>query len=76
MERRVDGMPPEDDDALDVANGMLQRDRNRTVSPSGDAVEGAPGANTDAQALDGQLGPDEISDPDELLKNHEAKRHQ
>ena len=25
--------------------------------------------------LDGQLGPDEISEPDELIKNTEAKRH-
>jgi hypothetical protein len=66
---------PRADSAVDLADEMLQRDRNRTISPHAQDVEGAPGSNPDIQALDGQLGPDEISEPQELVMNHEAKRH-
>jgi hypothetical protein len=34
----------------------------------------APGST--AQRNDGQLGPDEISEPEEVIKNNEAKLHQ
>jgi hypothetical protein len=54
---------------------MMSRPANRTVSPSSDAVEGAPGALTSVESLDGQMGPDEISEPDEVIKNNEAKLH-
>ena len=65
---------PEDDDPIETANDMLRKEPNRTISPSADAMEGAPG-RPDLEPLDGQLGPDEISDPDELVKNQEAKHH-
>jgi hypothetical protein len=66
---------PDEQDPVAIADDMMQRPSNRTVSPSGDAVEGAPGANTSVEALDGQMGPDEISEPDEVIKNNEAKLH-
>lgn len=65
-------------------------EKNRTISPSADAMTGAPGpsgadtpderAETQAspiaaEELEGQLGPDEISEPDEVVKNNEAKIH-
>lgn len=37
-------------------------------------VDAAPAA-AEAHAPDGQLGPDEISEPDEVIKNNEAKLH-
>ena len=66
---------PDADDPVETANGMLRRNSNRTVSPSADAMEGAPGRPVDDESLDGQLGPDEISEPEEVVKNHEAKQH-
>jgi len=65
---------PDEQDPVDIADDRISRPANRTVSPSGDAVEGAPGAHTFA-SLDGQLGPDEISEPEEVIKNNEAKLH-
>lgn len=41
-------------------------------SPSADQMEGAPGPQHDP-AEDGQLGPDELPDPDEVAANREAK---
>jgi hypothetical protein len=65
------------DNAVELADAMSRRHENRTISPHGNDVEAAAGAlpNTDAEEDDGQLGPDEISDPDEVIKNHEAKHH-
>lgn len=67
--------PPEQE-AIETADEMLQRPSNRTVSPSVDAMEAAAGPSPGGEALEGQMGPDEISDPDELIKNNEAKLHQ
>jgi hypothetical protein len=66
---------PDEQDPVAIADDMLSRPANRTVSPSSDAVEGAPGAHTSIESLDGQMGPDEISEPDEVIKNNEAKLH-
>ena len=66
---------PDEQDPAAIAEDMMSRPPNRTVSPSGDAVEGAPGAPPSIEALDGQMGPDEISEPDEVIKNNEAKLH-
>ena len=65
----------QDEDPVEIANDLLQHDRNRTQSPSSDAVEGAPGPIASDPSLDGQLGPDEISDPDEIVMSIEAKHH-
>ena len=41
-------------------------------SPSADQMEGAPGPmHSDME--DGQLGPDELPDPDEVVSNRSAK---
>jgi hypothetical protein len=65
-------------DAVDTANDMLRRPANRTISPSADALEGSPGhvGAADVPDTEGQLGPDEISEPEEVLRNNEAKQHQ
>ena len=39
------------------------------------ASHSAPQERTDS-TLDGQLGPDEISEPEEVVRNNEAKQHQ
>lgn len=41
-------------------------------SPSADQMEGAPGPRH-SDLEDGQLGPDELPDPDEVLNNRSAK---
>ena len=66
------------EDAVETANDMLRRPANRTVSPSADSLEGSPGHvdAADVQSIEGQLGPDEISEPDEVVRNNEAKQHQ
>jgi hypothetical protein len=66
------------EDPVETANDMLRRPTNRTISPSADALEGSPGHvdAADVQGSDGQLGPDEISEPDEVVRNNEAKQHQ
>ena len=66
---------PDEQDPVAIADDMMSRPANRTVSPSSDAVEGAPGAHTSIESLEGQMGPDEISEPDEVIKNNEAKLH-
>ena len=53
---------------------MERKRANRTVSPSADAMEGSPGPMHAAEA-EGQLGPDELPDPDEVVMNQEAKLH-
>jgi len=65
---------PEEQDPVDIADEMLSKPSNRTVSPRGDALEGSPGAPP-IEVLDGQMGPDEISEPEEVIKNNEAKLH-
>ena len=65
---------PDEQDPVTVADKMLSKPSNRTISPSSDAVEGAPG-RASVETLDGQMGPDEISEPDEVIKNNEAKLH-
>jgi hypothetical protein len=42
-------------------------------SASGDAVQASPRRDFDDE--EGQLGPDELSDPAEVVMNHEAKLH-
>jgi hypothetical protein len=66
---------PDEQDPVAIADDMMRRPPNRTVSPHSHAVEGAPGVNTSIESLDGQMGPDEISEPDEVIKNNEAKLH-
>jgi hypothetical protein len=66
---------PDEQDPVAIADDMMSRPANRTVSPRSDAVEGAPGVHTSIESLDGQMGPDEISEPDEVIKNNEAKLH-
>ena len=67
---------PDDQDPVEIANDMLRTNsENRTISPSADDMEGASGAHAPTESLDGQLGPDEISEPDEVVKNNEAKQH-
>lgn len=63
------------DDPVELADAMLRRKENRTISPSGDAMEASAGQVPDTADDDGQLGPDEISEPDEVIKNNEAKHH-
>ncbi len=65
----------EDDDPLATADEMLQPSANRTISPTGGDMEGAPGRPVTDDEIEGQLGPDEISDPDEVIRNHDAKAH-
>lgn len=65
-----------DENPIAAADEMLSPSSNRTLSPSADAMEGAPGRPAGEEVLDGQLGPDEISEPDEVVRNHDAKRHQ
>jgi hypothetical protein len=47
---------------------------NRTISPGGEPLEAAAGRVPDDD-IDGQLGPDELPDPDEVAMNLESKRH-
>ena len=61
-------------DEQDEENFVQREAANRTVSPSADAVEGSPGQLQAAEA-EGQLGPDELPDPDEVVMNQEAKLH-
>jgi hypothetical protein len=62
----------EDQDAVAMADEMLKKPANRTVSPSGDTLEAAAGPSPGV-ALDGQLGPDELPEPEEVILNNEAK---
>jgi len=61
-------------DEQDEENAVEREAANRTISPSGEAMEGSPGPLQAAEA-DGQLGPDELPDPDEVVMNQEAKLH-
>ena len=72
---KISRQNPDDQDPVAIANEMLSKPSNRTVSPSSDAVEGAPGRPS-LDSLEGQMGPDEISEPDEVIKNKQAKLHQ
>ena len=66
---------PEEQDPVAIADDMMPTQSNRTVSPSRDALEGSAGPQASVESLDGQMGPDEISEPDEVIKNNEAKLH-
>jgi hypothetical protein len=66
--------PPNSDDPIETANELLRRSPNRTESPRAEGMEGAPGRAAGVESLEGQLGPDEISDPDEVVRNNEAKQ--
>ncbi len=66
------------------SKGQRVRDKAQDRSSRrGDYAAGADGeqgvtpgpAKDDKPVPDGQLGPDEISEPDELLRNNEAKLH-
>jgi hypothetical protein len=70
----------------DDDNYMDRQRANRTISPSADQLEGSPGSRMHTSALatpaggaheedEGQLGPDELPDPAEVVMNHEAKAH-
>jgi hypothetical protein len=48
--------------------------RNRTVSPDSEPRSVAAGHMPD-EDVDGQLGPDELPDPEEVAMNLECKRH-
>jgi hypothetical protein len=47
---------------------------NQTTSPNGEPMEASPGRVSE-EDVDGQLGPDELSDPQEVVMNLESKRH-
>ena len=64
-----------DDDPIATADEMLEHTADRTISPRAEAMQGAPGPPAGEDVLDGQLGPDEISEPEEVIRNHEAKAH-
>jgi hypothetical protein len=63
-----------DDDPIAMADRLLGQSTNRSVSPAADSMEGAAGP-LPASPNEGQLGPDEISEPDEVIRNNEAKQH-
>ena len=69
MNRKRHGDHHEHDDIY-----IDRRAVNRTISPSRDAMEGSPGPMR-ADEFDGQLGPDELPDADEVAMNQEAKLH-
>lgn len=56
-----------------AADDMVPDAGNPITSPAGS--ESASGHRVAAESLEGQLGPDEISEPDEVIKNNEAKLH-
>jgi hypothetical protein len=62
----------EDQDSVAMADEMLKKPANRTISPSGDTMEAAAGPSPGV-SLDGQLGPDELPEPEEVILNNEAK---
>jgi hypothetical protein len=62
----------EDQDAVAMADDMLKKPANRTISPSGDSMEAAAGPSPGV-SLEGQLGPDELPEPEEVILNNEAK---
>ena len=64
----------QDDDSARTAK-VLRHPNSRTLNPTDDAPEETPGRLVTVESLEGQLGPDEISEPDEVIKNHEAKLH-
>jgi hypothetical protein len=47
---------------------------NRTIDPRGEPMEALSGRLPE-EDVDGQLGPDELSDPQEVVMNLESKRH-
>jgi hypothetical protein len=47
---------------------------NRSIGPGGKPIEASPGRLPE-EDVDGQLGPDELSDPQEVVMNLESKRH-
>jgi hypothetical protein len=47
---------------------------NPSISPGGEPMEALPGRLPE-EDVDGQLGPDELSDPQEVVMNLESKRH-
>ncbi len=47
---------------------------NRTISSGDEPMEASPGRLPE-EDVDGQLGPDELSDPQEVVMNLESKRH-
>ena len=53
----------------DVANRSMERTDYRAGANGTQHVDSSPAEH------DGQLGPDEISEPDEVMKNNEAKVH-
>jgi hypothetical protein len=50
-----------------------RRSVEQSVSSSADSMLASP--MTAEDEFDGQLGPDELPDPAEVVMNHEAKRH-
>lgn len=63
------------EEPVDDTNETFKVASMPTPSPTAHAIEGASPRSVAVEALDGQLGPDEISEPDEVLKNNEAKLH-
>jgi hypothetical protein len=63
------------EEPLDAANEMFKVASKPTPSPTAHTIEGASPRPVAVEALEGQLGPDEISEPDEVIKNNEAKLH-
>ena len=57
----------------DENTGWVNREWATDSSSSGEAMQAAPRRDFDDE--EGQLGPDELSDPAEVVMNHEAKLH-
>lgn len=64
-----------EDDPVALADAMQPQTPERTTSPRADDMQGAAGPSAHDATLDGQLGPDEISEPEEIVMNNEAKAH-
>jgi hypothetical protein len=57
----------------DENTGWVNREWVTGSSSSGDTMQASPRRDFDDE--EGQLGPDELSDPAEVVMNHEAKLH-
>jgi hypothetical protein len=57
----------------DENTDWVNREGGMGSSSSGEAMHASPRRDFDDE--EGQLGPDELSDPAEVVMNHEAKLH-
>ena len=57
----------------DENTGSVDRETAASSAPSSEAMHASP--PQDVAEDEGQLGPDELPDPVEVVMNHEAKTH-